>query len=323
MIVTEPGGPDALNLVEADEPSFSPGSVLVGVTAAGVNPVDASNRADPTWAAIAPPFVVGYEFSGVVLEDASGFRAGEAVWGCLPVRGTRWGTYAERVAVPLSLLARRPANIDDLAASCMPLAGLTAMQVLDRLALPSGGCLLVHGAAGAVGQVLTQLAVGRGLKVAATSRPDQRALLEQLGLSLWLDRANEDAAAALSDSLGRPFDGVVDLVGGHLERALPHVAEGGAAASIVDLEGDLELAIDRNIDIHGVLVRPSAAALDSLAVELGAHIRPLIRRVYSLESAADAHRELEAGGVNGKLVLQVAPTASAPDEGTDSPLRGL
>jgi NADPH:quinone reductase-like Zn-dependent oxidoreductase len=305
MVVADPGGPDALHLVETDDPPAAPGSVVVDVVAAGINPVDAGNRGDPSWAGIAAPFIVGYEFSGVVAEAAEGFEAGEAVWGALPVRGTRRGAYAEKVAVPAGLLARRPPAIDELSAACIPLAGLTAKQILDRLALPAGSWLLVHGVAGGVGQFLAQLARGRGLSVAATGRPSQRALVEELGVSLWANRDDANPIEALRDSLGHPFDGVVDLVGGRIEPSLPHVAEGGAAASIVDLSGDFELAIDSNITVHGILVRPGADALDALARELGDSIRPRIRRVYPLEAAADAHRELEGGGVDGKLVLRV------------------
>jgi NADPH:quinone reductase-like Zn-dependent oxidoreductase len=306
MVVAVPGGPDALALVDLAEPPVATGSVLVDVVAAGINPVDAGNRSDPSWAGITAPFVVGYEFSGIVLEDANGFNAGDPVWGALPVRGTRWGAYAERVAVPANLLARRPSSLDEISAACLPIAGLTAMQILDRLSLPTGSWLLVHGATGGVGQLLTQLAVGRGLNVAAASRRDQRALVEQLGVTQWVHRDHPDAAAALRESLGHPFDGVVDLVGSLLKGSLPHVAEGGSAATIVDLAGDFDEAIDHNISIHGVLVRPGTAELDRLALELGNDIRPKIRHVYPLAEAADAHLALEAGGINGKLVLRVS-----------------
>jgi NADPH:quinone reductase-like Zn-dependent oxidoreductase len=124
-------------------------------------------------------------------------------------------------------------------------------------------------------------------------------------VSLWVDREDADAAGSLRGSLGRHFDGLVDLVGGHMGRSLQHVVQGGVAASIVDLEGNFETAIDRNITIHGVLVRPDADALDKLSRELGDHLRPHIRRVYPLDAAADAHRSLAAGQVNGKLVLSI------------------
>jgi NADPH:quinone reductase-like Zn-dependent oxidoreductase len=163
--------------------------------------------------------------------------------------------------------------------------------------------VLVHGAAGGVGHLLVQMARGRGLRVAAASRPDDRRHLEELGVELWLDRADPAPAAAAASALGRDLDAVVDLVGGLLEGSLPHVREGGHAATVVDLVGDLDPAIDRNIDLHGVLVGPGRERLHELASEVAAGVRPRVTDTYPLERTADAHRRLAAGGVGGKLVI--------------------
>ena len=104
-------------------------------------------------------------------------------------------------------------------------------------------------------------------------------------------------------ALGHELDAVVDLVGGRLEPSLPHVRVGGHAATIVDLTGDLDLAIDRNIDLHGVLMRPGRDRLYELAAEVAAGVRPHVTDTYPLERVADAHRRLEAGRVGGKLVI--------------------
>jgi NADPH:quinone reductase len=270
---------------------------VVAIEAAGVNPVDAGNREDPSWAGVEAPYVVGYEFAGRVV------GSDEEVWGLLPVRDTRYGAMAERVAVAAELVAPRPAGLDAVSAAALPLAGCTALQVLERMRLPAGAWLLVHGATGGVGHVLVQLARRRGLRVAAAARPADRARMEGLGVDLWLDRADHDPAAAATRALGHRLDGVVDLVGGLLESSLPHVAVGGRAATVVDLAGDLDEAIDRNIDLHGVLVRPGRDRLDALAVEVAAGLRPTVVATYPLERVADAHRRLAAGGVGGKLVI--------------------
>ncbi len=103
--------------------------------------------------------------------------------------------------------------------------------------------------------------------------------------------------------MGHELDAVVDLVGGLLEPSLPHVRIGGRAATIVDLAGDLDLAIDRNLDLHGVLMRAGADRLAALAREVAGGVRPTVVATYPLERTADAHRRLEAGGVGGKLVI--------------------
>jgi NADPH:quinone reductase-like Zn-dependent oxidoreductase len=230
---------------------------------------------------------------------------GDRVWGLLPVRGTRWGSYAEQIAVPLGMLARRPAVLSEIEAAALPLAATTALQTLDRLTLSPGDWLLVYGAAGGVGHLLVQLAVARGVRIAAASRPDDRQRLIDLGVELWLDRASESVPALAAARLGHGVDAVIDLVGGQVLQSLPYVVEGGHAATIVDLNGDFDQAIDRNVSIHGVLMRPGRDVLDRLSAAVDAGLRPHVRHVWPLAEAAAAHHRLEAGRVGGKIVLSV------------------
>jgi NADPH:quinone reductase len=305
VVVRRPGGPEALEVAELDEPQAGPDGVpdgvldgvLVEVEAVGVNPVDVGNRADPTWAGISPPYVVGYEFAGRVVET------GEAVWGLLPVQGTTSGALAERIVVNREYVAARPPELDAIVAAALPLAGCTALQVLQRMRLAAGSWVLVHGAAGGVGHLLVQMARGLGLRVAASARFDDRRRLADIGVDLWLDRSEPAPAEAAVEKLGHELDAVVDLVGGQLEGSLPSVRVGGHAATIVDLAGDLDLAIDRNIDLHGVLMRAGRDRLYELASEVSAGVRPHVADTYPLERVADAHRRLEAGRVGGKLVI--------------------
>jgi NADPH:quinone reductase-like Zn-dependent oxidoreductase len=172
------------------------GQVRVRVEAAGVNPVDAFNRADPDWAGLEAPFVVGYEFAGRVTEVGEGVNdlvGGDAVWGLLPVRRTRWGAYADEVVCDSRLVAVRPAELEPAEAAAMPLAGVTAMQLLDRLDPEVGEWILVHGAAGGVGHLLCQIARARGLRVAAPAALNRHTLLHELGVSVIVDRHQPDA----------------------------------------------------------------------------------------------------------------------------------
>jgi NADPH2:quinone reductase len=297
VVVEAPGGPEVLRLLEVPEPEAGPDQVLIEVEAVGVNPVDLGNRADPTWAGLSPPYVVGYELAGSLVDT------GEPVWALLPVRGTRDGALAERVVVAREYVAPRPPELDPIVAAALPLAGCTALQVLQRMGLPARSWVLVHGATGGVGHLLVQMARGLGLQVAAASRPEERSRLEELGVELWVDRAESSPAAAAAGALGHELDAVVDLVGGRLESSLLHVREGGHAATIVDLTGDLELAIDRNIDLHGVLMRAGRDRLYELAAEVAAGVRPHVTDTYPIERTAEAHRRLAVGRVGGKLVI--------------------
>ena len=307
VVVGEPGGPDALTTAELPDPVSGAGQVVVAVEAAGVNPVDLGNRSDARWSGVESPYVVGYEFAGTVAEldgAPTDLIVGDPVWGLLPVRGTRWGAYAERVAVDLAFVAPRPAGLELVEAATLPLAGGTALQVLDRLGVPEGSWLLVHGAAGGVGHLMVQLAAIRGLRVVAVSGAADRQRLLGLGAELWVDRAGPGSPAAdAATRLGHDLDAAVDLVGGQLVRAQAHVRDGGRLATVVDLEGDFGEAIDRNLSIHGVLLRPGRDLLDSLAQAVVSGLRPAVRGVFDLAQASVAHEQLEAGGVGGKLAL--------------------
>jgi NADPH:quinone reductase-like Zn-dependent oxidoreductase len=185
VVVEKPGPPENLRLAELPRPRAKPGHVVVRVGAAGVNPVDASNRADPSWAEIEPPYVVGYEFAGWVEEvgrDLSRFIPGDPVWGLCSVRGTRFGAYAEHIEVEEETIGYRPSSLEVTEAAAIPLGGSTALQLLDRLGLRSGESLLIHGAAGGVGSLLVQLAHMRGIRVAGSSSRSRYPLLRELGV---------------------------------------------------------------------------------------------------------------------------------------------
>src|SRR3954451_1969421 len=248
VVVHRPGPAETMRAERIPRPRPAPGELLVAVEAVGVNPVDASNRDDPEWAGIDAPFVVGYEFAGSVA------GTGRPVWGLLPVRGTRWGAYAEFVAVDESLVRERAPTLTAAEAAALPMAGTTSLQVLDRLAVEPGGWVLVHGAAGGVGSVFVQRARARGLRVSGSASPQREAFLRDLGVEVVLDRHADNVAAHAVAEVGGELAAVVDLVArALLNRSSGAIAVGGSAASIVELAGDLEAAVDRNITLHGVL----------------------------------------------------------------------
>jgi NADPH:quinone reductase len=310
VVVREPGPAENLELAELPHPTAGDGHVVVRVGAAGVNPVDASNRADPSWAQIEPPYIVGYEFAGWVEGVGPGvahFAPGDAVWGMCPVRGNRCGTYAEFAELDASWIGPRPTTLDAVTAAAIPLTGSTALQLLDRLALQPGDSVLVHGASGGVGRLLVQLARMRGIRVAASSSKARHSLLHELGVELVLDREHDDVVAAAVRHFGGLLDAVADCAGhGLLAASLVGLREGGSAGSIVELAGDLEEAVDRNQRLHGVLVRPERASLDRLrdAVDDGA-LRPVVDGVVAPDAIVRTHRELDTGRFTGKVVLRM------------------
>jgi NADPH:quinone reductase-like Zn-dependent oxidoreductase len=299
-----------MRLQQLADPQPGPNQVVVTVEAVGVNPVDAGNRADPGWAGVNPPYVVGYELTGRIQDagDDAAWRPGELVWGLLPVRGTRWGTYAELVTLDAALVAPRPPSLSAVQAASLPLAGATSVQLLDRLDPRPDEWVLVHGAAGGVGSLFVQLARARGARVVASASAQREALLRQLGAEVFLDRRAGQVAERARRAIGQELDMVADLVGyGTLAASLPMVREGGRAGSIVELAGDLEPAVDRNITLHGVLLRPSQQVLGVLAAAVADGVlRPMVDQVLDLADAAVAHRRVESGRGQGKVVLRVA-----------------
>ena len=310
LVVHQPGGPEAMRLQQLPAPQPGPHQVVIAVEAVGVNPVDAANRADPSWAGVRPPYVVGYEVAGRIhaVADGVGWTRGDPVWGLLPVRGSRWGTYAELVAVDAALVGPRPPGLSAVEAASLPLAGTTAVQLLDRLDPKPGEWMLVHGAAGGVGSLFVQLARVRGARVIASASAQRQALLRELGTEVFLDRHAGQVAERACRAIGQELDMVADLVGyGTLAASLPMVREAGRAGSIVELAGDLEPAVDRNITLHGVLVRPSRAVLEVLAAAVtDGSLRPVVDQVLDLADAAVAHRRVESRRGQGKVVLRVA-----------------
>jgi NADPH:quinone reductase len=310
VVVREPGPAENLEPAELARPTAGAGRVVVRVGAAGVNPVDATNRSDPSWAGIEPPYVVGYEFAGWIAEVGPGvaqFAPGDAVWGLCPVRGTRWGTYADYVELDAAWVGPRPTSLDVVEAAAIPLAGSTALQLLDRLALQSGEAVLVHGASGGVGRLFVQLARMRGIRVAASSSRKRHSLLLGLGVEFVIDREQGDVVEAAVRQVGGPLDAIADCAGhGLLAASLVGLREGGSAGSIVELSGDFEEAIDRNLRLHGVLVQPERETLDRLreAVEHDA-LRPVVDAVVEPAAIVRTHRRLETGRGEGKVVLRM------------------
>jgi NADPH:quinone reductase len=310
VVVREPGPAENLEPAELAQPTAGVGRVVVRVGAAGVNPVDATNRADPGWAGIEPPYVVGYELAGWIEEVGPGvarFARGDAVWGLCPVRGIRWGAYAESIELDAGWVGPRPAALGVVEAAALPLTGSTALQLLDRLALRPGDAVLVHGASGGVGRLFVQLARMQGIRVAASSSRARHPLLRELGVEIVIDRQESDVVGAAVRQVGGPLDAIADCAGrGLLAASLVGVREGGSAGSIVELGGDLEEAIDRNLRLHGVLVRPERETLDRLheAVEHGA-LRPVVDAVVEPDTIVRTHRRLDAGHGEGKVVLRM------------------
>jgi NADPH2:quinone reductase len=305
--VTEFGGPEALHLVDVPAEPLGPGQVRLRVTAATVNPTDTYAR-NGTYAdrdpVKEPPFVPGMDVAGELVEIGEGVETdlavGEHVMGVvLPSRAH--GGYREDIVLPVRSVARVPAGVDDVAASTLPMNGLTARLALDLMALQPGQVLAVTGAAGAFGGYVVQLARTEGLTVVADAAEPDEELVRSLGADVVV-RRGEDVAARIREQFPDGVDGLAD---GSVQDAavLPAVRDGGAVTTVRGYRGTGE----RGLRVTPVLVRryaEEAEALDRLReqVEKG-ELTLRVAQTFPAADAAEAHRRLEAGGVRGRLVL--------------------
>ncbi len=307
--VVEGGGPEALEVMELPAPHAGAGEVRIRVHAAAVNPTDTvvrSGRVPAYRAAAPPPYVPGMDAAGVLDEIGEGvettIQVGDHVMAIVLPAGAH-GAYAQEVVVPIESVARVPAGTSDVEACTLPMNGLTALQALEVLDLQPGQTLAVTGAAGAVGGYVIQLAKHAGLRVLADASEADESLVAGLGADVVV-RRGDDVAARFLEAAPRGVDGALDaaLLSSLL---LPAVKDGGRIACVRPFQGETV----RGIQILLVLVfnwAKEQAKLDHLRQLVEDGVLTLrVARTFSAADASEAHRQLEAGGVRGRLVLEL------------------
>jgi NADPH:quinone reductase-like Zn-dependent oxidoreductase len=315
IVVSEFGGPEQLRLQQVADPVPGAGQIRVAVHAAGVNPVDADNRADGSWAGLHLPCILGYDIAGVVDQTGPGvteFRPGDRVLAMTHFRDGAGG-YAELAVVDAGLAAPIGPATSMTEAAAAPLAAGTAWTVLARLALPAGSRLLVLGASGGVGLFLLQLAARQGIEVIAVGRQAMHPQMLALGAASCVDYTVENVTRRTLELAGGPVDAVADLVGGRaLADVIGTLRDGGQAAAIATPELDLDPLLDANITFHGVLLADDGQRTRDLAALLTQGVlHPVVSHQLPLAEAAQAHRILADQHPGGKIVLTVATPGPA------------
>ncbi|MFE5812473.1 NADP-dependent oxidoreductase [Streptomyces sp. NPDC056479] len=300
------GGPEVLKEVELERPTPRPNEVLVRVRAAGVNPTDWKHRATGGFLG-EPPFVLGWDVSGVVEEVGIGvarFQPGDEVFGMLSYPFGH-GSHAEYVTAPARTFAHKPASIDHTQAGALPLVSLTAWQALVEYAdLRPGQRVLIHAAAGGVGHVAVQIAKARGAYVIGTASAGKHDFLREIGVDEAIDYRETDFAEAVKD-----VDVVLDTLGGDVStRSLRVLRPGGIVVSILPVGSeDFHTEAERlGVRALRMLVDASHSGMKAIAelVEAG-KLRPTIAGTFPLADAAKAHALGDTGRTAGKLVLTV------------------
>ncbi|HZP63752.1 MAG TPA: quinone oxidoreductase [Terriglobales bacterium] len=315
--VSQPGGPEALQLVDLPVPQPKPNEAVVKISAAGVNFIDVYQREGRYKVPL--PFVIGQEGSGVVTAVGAGLkslRSGDRVaWtGIL-------GSYAEYAAVPADRLVPIPDGVTDEQAAATMLQGMTAHYLShDTYPLKRGETALVHAAAGGVGLLLVQMAHYIGARVIGTVSTEEKAhLARDAGadeIILYTKQDFETEAKRLTN--GKGVDVVYDGVGKTtFEKGLNvlrlrgyMVLFGGASGpvppfDVIQLSTKGSLFLTRPTLAHYIASTDELRARAKAVFEMirAGKLKLRIEHTYKLADAQQAHRDLEARKTTGKLLL--------------------
>lgn len=297
------GTSDQLHLDDIPKPSPHAGEVLIRVHAASVNPVDYKIRSGEFKPGeLKLPLTMGRDISGVVEAvgpDVARFAVGDAVYALLDLDH---GGYAEYVTAQAEQIALKPTTLDHIHAAAVPLAALTAWQGLfDHGKLRSGERVLIHGAAGGVGQFAVQFAVARGAEVIATARQENRELLFDLGADEVIDYQHEKF-----EDQAREVDLVYDLVAGDTQaRSWKCLKRGGRMVSTLQPPSKVK-ALLHGAKGEAYMAHPSGRQLEEISHLIdGGQVRVNVEQTLALEQAARAQDHLEKDHPAGKVVLEV------------------
>ncbi|MGN0102054.1 MAG: zinc-binding alcohol dehydrogenase family protein [Dietzia sp.] len=305
--VTTYGGPDALKVVEVPRQDLGPTEVRVRVTAATVNPTDTYTRngsrsrtGTPRGAADVPGMDIAGELVEIGEDVDTSLAVGDRVMGIVVPRHDH-GAYREDIVLPARSIVAVPRGVDDIAASTLPMNGLTARRALDLMNLEPGQVLAVTGAAGSTGGYVIQLAKHAGLHVVADSSEADEELVRSLGADQIVRRGDGVADRILElypDGVDGLFDGAVQDAA-----VLLAVKTGGDVATVRWYQGDGK----RDLRVHAVSVADMAEEQEKLdELRHLAEDGVLTLRVADSYAPADAwraHERLEAGGTRGRLVI--------------------
>jgi len=317
VLVSAHGGPEVLQFADREVGEPGAGEIKIRHTAIGLNFIDTYQRSG-----LYPqqmPFVPGNEASGVVLavgEGVTGLEPGDRV-----TYSSTVGAYADERLLKADRAIPLPDYIDDQTAAAMMLKGTTAYYLLHRtFKLEAQHTILVHAAAGGVGQIATQWAKAIGARVIGTAGSEEKTqLAKSLGCDEVINYVTEDFVARVAEfTAGKGVDVVYDGVGkATFERSLDCLKPLGLMVSFGNASGPVSIPNLGILATKGSLfvTRPTTAtyladpaelrkACDALFGVVGnGQVKIEINRTYPLAEVANAHRALESRQTTGSVVL--------------------
>jgi putative PIG3 family NAD(P)H quinone oxidoreductase len=319
VIVSRPGGPEALQFVERPQPVPGEGEILVRVCAAGMNRMDVLQRQGTYPLPPDATDVLGVELAGVVESLGSGvgrFKRGDRVMALVTS-----GAYADWAVVQEATALPMPESMSFEEASAFPETYFTVWSnVFERAALKKGETLLVHGGSSGIGTTALMLAKAFGARVIVTAgSPEKCAACLKLGADGAINYRTQDfVAASKAMTEGRGPDVILDMVGGdYINRDLEAIAFDGRIAQIASQQAQTEINLGllrrKRVTLSGSSLRSQPLTMKAkLAAAVEANVlpllskgqaKPLIDSTFQFEKVADAHARMDGGNHVGKIVL--------------------
>ncbi|MBD8044748.1 NAD(P)H-quinone oxidoreductase [Arthrobacter sp. Sa2BUA2] len=320
IVITEPGGPEVLELREVAAPVPGPGEVLIDVAAAGLNRADVLQRKGNYPMPPGAPEYPGLEVSGRVSAVGTGVEGLEV--GADVAALLSGGGYAEQVAVPAGQVLPVPPELDLVTAAALPEVAATVFSNLFMAAgVQEGDFVLIHGGAGGIGSMAIQLVAAFGAvpMVTASSAPKLE-LARSLGAKVLINYKEQDFVEEVRKATGgHGADVILDVMGAsYLQRNVDALAVAGRLV-IIGLQGGTRAEIDLNAlmtkrcAVMGTTLRGRPEEEKSaIMAAVGEYVwpmlrdgtvKPLVDRTFPLAEAAAAHEYFDSGQHTGKILL--------------------
>lgn len=322
VYISEPGGPEVLDIRDVPAPVPGPGEVLIDVVAAGLNRADVQQRRGfyppPPGASEIPGLEVSGRIAAFGPEVSKPFSVGDKVVALLS-----GGGYAQQVAVPAEQVLRVPDGVDLVTAASLPEVAATVYSNLVMTAqLQAGETVLIHGATGGIGTMAIQLAKAYGAKVATTAGTAEKVGTAKafLGADIAINYAEEDFAESLkAQNGGKGADVILDVVGAkYLQQNVEALADYGRLVVIGlqgGVKGELNLGqlVSKRAAIIGTALRPRPVAEKGVIMNAvretvwpmlaDGRIKPFVAKSFPLEQVREAHEYFDSGEHMGKVLL--------------------
>jgi putative PIG3 family NAD(P)H quinone oxidoreductase len=322
VYISEPGGPEVLEIRDVPAPVPGPGEVLIDVVAAGLNRADVQQRRGfyppPPGASEIPGLEVSGRIAAFGPEVSKPFSVGDKVVALLS-----GGGYAQQVAVPAEQVLRLPDGVDLVTAASLPEVAATVYSNLIMTAqLQAGETVLIHGATGGIGTMAIQLAKAFGATVATTAGTAEKVSTAKafLGADIAINYAEEDFAESLkAQNGGKGADVILDVVGAkYLQQNVEALADYGRLV-VIGLQGgakgelNLGQLLSKRAAIIGTALRPRPVAEKGVIMNAvresvwpmlaDGRIRPFVAKSFPLEQVREAHEYFDSGEHMGKVLL--------------------